>query len=217
MASDLGSLGTGFWDVWNEDSPPEILDLSEVIRDACYFTIVVENYVRGRWMQRTSTEILDQRNYIQHSLMSLRTSQELRSQGIRVNDLHYESCRLATIIYSFLVVFPVPPIPGPFETVTHLLQQELEKIHIESLEMPRLTMHLWTLVMGAIACIGLSERSWFVSKITKLSQIMEIREWQDLQKVLRSYLWHPGTSNADGIELWDEVEEEIYRNKNFSP
>lgn len=213
VASDLGSLGTGFWDVWSASSSTEIQELSGVICDACDFTVVVENYIRGRWMQRTSTEILDQRNYIQHRLMSLETTEELKNQSICTDDLHYESCRLATIAYSLLVIFPVLPIPGPFEILTERLRQELETIPLEGHTIPRLRMHLWILVMGAIACIGLPDRSWFISRIATLSQTMKICKWQDLQTVLRKFLWHPSTSNTDGIEIWNEVKEEICKPK----
>ena len=99
-ASDLGPLGTGFWEVWDTSVSAAVHELCGVIREACDFTVVVENYIQGRWMQRTSTEMIDQRNHAQHTLMSLKTSQEWENKGVEV-DLQYESCRLAVIIYSF--------------------------------------------------------------------------------------------------------------------
>lgn len=200
-AAGLGLLGTGFSKVWNAASFPAIQGLLHVIRLACDLTIVVENYTKGKW-QRTRPEIIDQRNYVQHALLSLPTSQDLTHRGIEVHDSYYESCRLATIIYSVLIIFPVPPVFGPFEILTRKLRQELEKISLESQNSPRLEMHLWILVMGAIASLGLSDRPWFLSRTLALSQALDLHEWRDLKRVLESFLWHYSTSDVDGIEVW---------------
>src|ERR1700743_927657 len=84
VANDLGKLGTGFWKVWNLNAAttPVYLDpLLEVIQDIGDFTVVVENHASGRWVPRTSPEIIDQRNFVQHRLLSLSTEQEFVDQG----------------------------------------------------------------------------------------------------------------------------------------
>lgn len=206
MALDLGKLGTGFWEVWDIRSSPDMHELFGIIQDACDFTVVVENYIRGRWMQRTSTEIMDQRNYIQHSLMSLKSSAELKEREIYVDDLHYESGRLALIIYSFLVIFPIPPVAGPFETLTRLLRRELGRTNLKEGPVARLNIQLWILIMGAIASIGLPCRPWFVSEISRIAKMANVKSWQHLQSIMQSFLWHPGTNNIDGLDIWSEVE-----------
>lgn len=181
-------------------------DFFAVIQHACDFTVVVENYVRGRWTPRTSTEIMDQRNYIQHSLMSLPSYRALSADEVYVDEVHYESARLAVIIYSFLVIFPIPPVAGPFETLTRLLRRESEQHILKHARRARLHIQLWILMMGAIASIGLPCRPWFLSELAVYMKMAKIDSWQDLQAILQTFLWHPGTNNVDGLDIWDDVE-----------
>ncbi|OQV03891.1 hypothetical protein CLAIMM_08871 [Cladophialophora immunda] len=156
VAPDLGQLGTGFWQVWsaNASSTSYLDDLLTVIRDICDFTVVVENHASGRWMPRTSPEIIDQRNFVQHKLMSLLSAEELVATSDAAaavdDDAQYETCRLACILYSFLVVFPVPPVVGPFEILIERVKRALQAVEWKIFEPPRLRLHLWILVMGAI-------------------------------------------------------------------
>ena len=201
-ATGLGPLGRGFSKVWDAASSPAIVELHRIIRLACDLTIVIENCTQGRWL-RPIPEMIDQRNYVQHSLMSLPTSQDLIDRGVDICDPYYDSCRLATIIYSFLLIFPVPPVSGPFETLTLQLRRELETMSLENKDCPRPEMHLWILVMGAIASLGLPARPWFLSRAMALSDTLDLHEWQDLKRVLESFLWHYSTSDVDGVEVWE--------------
>ncbi len=154
VASDLGPLATGFWEVWStDDSTPVYLDsLLKVIQDICDFSIVVENHTSGRFVPRTSPEIIDQRNFVQHRLMSLCPEDELIvAETVRPEDvdIQYESCRLACIIYSLLVVMPIPPVVGPFETLTEKLKSLLQATEWAVLggsEIATASMGLWSWV-----------------------------------------------------------------------
>jgi hypothetical protein len=212
VAIDLGQLGTGFWQVWslNAASTAAYLDLLlEVIQDMADFTVVVENHASGRWMPRTSPEIIDQRNFVQHKLMSLQTEEELIvSGGLAVEDIdvQYESCRLACIIYSFIVVFPVPPVVGPFEILVERLKRTLQATAWTALDGPRLRLHLWILVMGTIASIGLPDRPWFLLRVMEVLEAFDMANWKDLKALLKTFFWHPRTSDFDGLEIWKAIQ-----------
>src|SRR3954467_8876157 len=64
VTSSLGQLGKGFWKIWDSSKAVEVNELCIVIQHICDFTTVVENHVQGRWMSRTFTEIIDQRNFV---------------------------------------------------------------------------------------------------------------------------------------------------------
>ncbi|OAG39565.1 hypothetical protein AYO21_06209 [Fonsecaea monophora] len=212
VAGDLGQLGTSFRHVWSAGSstPSYIDDLLAVIQDICDFTVVVENHASGRWVPRTSPVIIDQRNYVQHSLMSLPSAEELlapKPTDVALDDSQYETCRLACIIYSFLVVFPVPPVVGPFETLIDRLKSALQTTEWKSFGRPRRKLHLWTLTMGAIGSIGLPDRPWFLLRIMEvLDDDFDMAGWQDLKGLLQSFLWHPRTSDLDGLDVWKAVQ-----------
>ncbi|ETI28582.1 hypothetical protein G647_01032 [Cladophialophora carrionii CBS 160.54] len=208
VAKDLGLLGAGFWQVWslNAASTAAYLDrLFEVIQDMADFTIVVENHASGRWIPRTSPEIIDQRNFVQHKLMSLHSEEELVVSGGLVAediDVQYETCRLACIVYSFLVVFPVPPVVGPFETLVGRLKRTLKATDWTVFDRPRLRLHLWILIMGSIASIGLPDRPWFLLRVMEVLEDVGMTNWKGLKALLKTFLWHPRTSDLDGLDIW---------------
>jgi len=212
VAKDLGELGTGFWALWSfPHSRPAYLDfLLEVIQDICDFTVVVENHAAGRWMPRTSPEIIDQRNFVQHRLMSLPSEQEMVANGTVTAgniDPQYECCRLVCIIYSFIVVFPVPPVVGPFETLTERLKTILQATEWRFFDRLRLRLHMWILIMGAIASIGLPDRPWFLLRTMEVLKELDMHRWKDLKALLKRFLWHPRTSDFDGLDVWTAIQE----------
>ena len=211
VANELGQQGTGFWQVWSTDAstPPYLDPLLEVIQDTCDFTVVVENHASGRWLPRTSHDIIDQRNFVQHKIMSLVPEDELIATDlVSLSDIdsQYESCRLACIIYSLLIVMPVPPVVGPFETLTEKLKSLLQAREWKVLNTRRLRLHLWILVMGAIASIGLPDRPWFLLRTMEVLEEFDMAKWKDLKALLKMFLWHPRTSDFDGLDIWKAVQ-----------
>jgi hypothetical protein len=194
------------WKAWESSNAAGVKALCAVVQHVCDFMIVVENHMQGRWSPRTFTVIIDQRNFVQHSLMSLKSKRELLVEGKVVEDRLYEPCRLAVIIFSFLIVFPIPPVIGPFESLTEQLLSELVEIDVREESAMRSRMLLWILVMGAIASIGLHDRQWFLIHARCLSLRLAITEWEDLKELLGSFLWFPSINNLDGQDIWNEMQ-----------
>jgi hypothetical protein len=204
----IGRLGTGFLDVCESSTAAELHDLWKVIQQMCEFTIIVENHVQGRWTPRTFTMLIDQRNFVQHSLMSLKTKQELYDNDSVVIEPLYECCRLAVIVYSFLVIFPIPPVAGPFEALAQQLGAEFTTVNLHDQNLSTSKLLLWVLMMGAIAAIGLPERRWFLSHIQTLSAHMGIAKWEEMKEILQLFLWLPSTSDPDGRDVYIEMQED---------
>ncbi|ETI23930.1 hypothetical protein G647_05737 [Cladophialophora carrionii CBS 160.54] len=78
--STMGSSATSFPMVWPDPQDEALSALLGVIQDMADFTIVVENYVEGRFVPRPPVVLTDQRNYIQHRLMSLESLEEIESR-----------------------------------------------------------------------------------------------------------------------------------------
>jgi hypothetical protein len=64
---------------------------------------------------------------------------------------------------------------------------------------------LWTLVLGGVAAIVREEREWFVSRLASLSDILGLREWGDVERVVQKTLWEPAWEPEPG-RLWKEVQ-----------
>lgn len=201
----LEQLGTGFQSIWA--SPSEIDSaLCVVIRHLCDFTIIVDNYVEGRQSYRLPAELTDQRNYVQHCLMSLPSAAEIRAHDLGHTDTQYECCRLACIAYSFLVVFPLPPVVGLFERVALRLRRELMNLDdaLEGFDTERLKLQLWVVMLGTTISIGLPQHSWYQRNLSLLAARLSLKNWQQVFPLLQTFLWHPATNDRDGMEIWRE-------------
>jgi hypothetical protein len=203
----LPRLGKGFLDVW-QPTDPVLTAILAVMDHMVDFTMIVENYIRGRVSPRPGAALTDQRNFTQHALMSLPTAREIETNTGQLCDDLYEPCRLALLVYSFLVVFPFPPIIGLHEKITSRLQRSivLMKQDLQFMGQSRLRFHLWILTMGAIISIGLPQRTFYIVEIRKVVPMLGLKDEDAFSEVLERFLWHPKTSRRDGQDLWRDVE-----------
>ena len=201
----LGLIGSGFRDLWWMSSDdPHLVHLLRVVGHMCGFTVVVENYIEGRPAPRPPAALTDQRNFTQHSLMALPTARDLERTG-HSYDPQYDACRLACIVYSFLVIFPFPPVERLFERLTARLQKAVLSVTGISNNFDKLGLQVWILTMGAMISIGLPERPWFVAELARLLPQAGIADFWQLIDKLQTFLWHSRTSARDAAELWRDI------------
>jgi hypothetical protein len=181
----LFQIGTGF--------RPRDTQLYKAIQNICDYTIIVENYLQGGIYPRASITLVDQRNYTQYSLIS--------SPATDPDDDGYVAVRLACIVYSLLVIFPLPPIAATYQRLSNRLQRSI--LQRRGPQEP--TLQLWILVMGALISIGTADRQWFVEQLIPLVQELSITAHASFVAVLSEFLWHPKTNAVDGLELWTEL------------
>lgn len=196
-----------FQAVWADTPDETLVALLEVIQDIADFTVVVENYVEGRYVPRPPVVLTDQRNYVQHRLMSLESCQEIESRRTDPVDFQYEACRLACIAYSFLVVFPFPPVVGLFERLSKRMQLSVLRMRteVDDLTYPRLAMQFWILTLGTIVSVGLPERAWFLSELSPVVLRLGVDQYGSMPPLLQGFLWHPKTSERDGMDVFEDV------------
>jgi hypothetical protein len=122
-------------------------------------------------------------------------------------DLLYNLCRLAAVIYSLIIVFPLPVQTAPFAQLALQIKEKMSNKTVRARwnEAPQLM--LWITLMAAIASIGLNERSWFVSTLDRLVSRLGISSWNELKGLLQDFLWFGSISDVDGADLWKEVKQ----------
>jgi hypothetical protein len=200
-------LGASFARMWSMEDGQPIADLLTVIRYMCDFTIVVDNYNQGVYMK--SLVMIDQRNFTQHGLWSLRSARKFECATGNICDQLYEPCRLACMVYSLLVIFPYPPTVTVCSRLATSIKRSILRITtIQAIASERTSMELklWTLVMGCLISTGLPHRGWFVAQIKALAKQLNVDHHSSLTDILQGYLWHPRTSARDGMELWRELQ-----------
>ena len=179
-------------------------DLADVFEGMALYTAVVDRYVRGEIARPDTQEMCDQRNLIQHHLMSLPPV-----DGASAADRFYEVCRVSAILYSIGVIFPLPAATAPFPPLVQTLRSNLGdrplETHGPSAAATRVV--LWALTIGGIAATGTPEREWFVRGLHETTRSAGVDAWRALRESLQTLLWLESACDAAGETLWQEVQE----------
>jgi hypothetical protein len=175
-----------------------------VIQSMVDLTIFIDCHCNGTKPIRNFTTFIDRRNYVQHSLMSLPSGEELLKEEVSSISL-YESIRHVAIIYSAAVTFPLPALSGHFHKLAAILQTLLESSKFDPCwrHCPRTL--LWILILGGIAASDTREREWFVRNIAIVAKVSKVATWEQVVGVMEGFLWLDSACDAGGRILWAEV------------
>jgi len=150
------------------------------------YTIMIDDHCDGRKVVAASV-LIDHRNTTQHTLLSLPPKAGSS-----------ECLRLAALIYSFLVTFPLPYVAAPFQKLVTQLRTALDDWNNGD------EMLLWVLAIGGIGAVGLSERAWYVGCFRRAVIDMEIRSWPEAKILIKRGLWYEPTNDRDAYDIWIE-------------
>ncbi|KAJ9613098.1 hypothetical protein H2200_003039 [Cladophialophora chaetospira] len=169
----------------------------------------VQLFVDGVLPDLDLARFCDRRNLIQHTLLTLPSDRDLPDPS----SPHpiYEPTRLAMVIYSLTVIFPLPPQTAPLAVLTGQLKAALQATDLRSSwssshQARRLL--IWVLCIGAVAARDVPEdRSWFVAVLRRLTaKETRLKQFENLKRdVLSRILWLDRSCDAAGRFLWKEV------------
>ena len=115
----------------------------------CDYTLTLVDYCDGMLKPRSLSVLADRRNYVQHSLMSLPADSESKGM-VQAADPFYELTRLAAIIYSLLVIFPLPPRTASFVELALHVKSQISNSKIGEAWARASELLLWVIVMGLL-------------------------------------------------------------------
>ena len=176
--------------------------LQVCLDDLALYTLGVDDYVAGRSIRQPLSTLCDQRNYVQHNLLSLLPAKN--TVQLEEPDPFLTVCHLAALLYSFTCVFPIPA--APFHTLVSRVKHRLstQGFAAQWEEAPRLL--LWILYISGIASVGTADREWFVGTLDRCLRRLKIESWEALREVMLEFLWLPLTNDFDGMDFWDEID-----------
>ena len=184
------------------------MDVKDIIQDMCHITIEIDNYCRGSTFTLSIAAINDIRNATQHALMSLPSADEI-SHWENDDRSRYETLRLAIILFSIAVVFPLPGVAEIRARVVRGLKVVIERSESESVWGDDPHTFLWILVFGGMSALDMDERSWFVKRLAGLSRTLNYLSWIDAANTMNEHLWLASACDTAGRELWEEVTYEM--------
>jgi hypothetical protein len=117
-----------------------------------------------------------------------------------------EALRIAALLYTLHVIFPVPRSRNVRE---QLLPRLIAAIHYcDTLTLPCELQEilLWCSFVGAVAqTCEPSGNDWLTSESLKFIHLQRIRRYQDLKVILKSMAWVDLACDVGGLIVWNEL------------
>ncbi|KKZ65590.1 hypothetical protein EMCG_08579 [[Emmonsia] crescens] len=130
----------------------------------------------------------------------------------------YEPTRFAAMIYSMLVVFPLPATNRPFPRLCRMMKSALIAAEIESISPnnpnPNRNVHcwsgateilLWVMMLGTMAARNTPTEDWFVERIRDVVKVVGVRSWEQLKGMMEMVMWMECVCDMGGLAVWNEV------------
>jgi hypothetical protein len=146
--------------------------------------------------------------------MEQHTATYLSKATVAESRTHVEPFREATCIagsiYTQLQFRDAEPSASNLQLLKEHLVSVLAHLNIENIAPDRLPTEgpflLWILFCGGILCMGGEERGFFVERIVRLVELLGLKGWDEVEGILRGYLWTERVGGWICLVLWDEVE-----------
>lgn len=161
----------------------------EILHDMVIYTDRIQSLVHGRVCQSQPQmlSLVEQRNWIQHRLLSLPSKDEC----VAPVSFLYEPFRLAARIYSLAVILPLPMAVAPFARLAKLLQVEISQAmeYEPVFSDAEVDLLLWMVVLGGIASEGKRVRSWYETMLRHLLQGRDFICFAEVKSAMKKVLW----------------------------
>ncbi|PGG96565.1 hypothetical protein GX51_07761 [Blastomyces parvus] len=228
-------------DVFTQSNLPT--PLTTVLRNMQNYNAVVNLHSQGLLPYLDLPVIADRRNWVQYELLSLSSIHEINEykqdtdpsnptpvicqQQEQIPPLRprqarnykiYEPIRLAAMVYSMLVVYPLPAANRPFTRLSRMMKAALIAAEIENIiptpTNPYITDHcwssatemlLWVMVLGTMAARNTPSEDWFVERSRDAMRVVGVGSWEQLKRGLERVMWMDCVCDVGGLAVWNEV------------
>ncbi|KAJ0421509.1 hypothetical protein BJY00DRAFT_300895 [Aspergillus carlsbadensis] len=182
-------------------------EMHDVFRGMRAYIALVETHQDGVDGGVDNLTLCDTRNLVQWHVMALAPASELGPLLVQFCPV-YEACRLALVIFGVGVTFPLPPGVALFARLARAIRVGLQCLARDyaSQNVSSMQACCWCLVLGGIVTEAEEERGWFVQELRRTLAALGISSWEQLKRVLRSFLWLDSACDMPGRLLWVEVE-----------
>ncbi|EXJ64544.1 hypothetical protein A1O7_00880 [Cladophialophora yegresii CBS 114405] len=164
------NLGSGFRYLRHTYTGQQLLDVLDAYSE---ITVALDHHVRGGPTAPELVDLMEVRNCTQHRLLSqLPNPVDLSNSELCL----HQAVRLASLIFSDMVIFPLPPTQGVKPRLALMLRQTLETCHLHrSWELHNQVL-LWALTLGAIAASYTAQRPWYIGQLLQETSVMQIED-----------------------------------------
>ena len=151
--------------------------------------------------------VLYARNLAIHSVLSLPSWHELSLTDRENTDfVTYESCRIASLIYSNAVLLGLPSHNGWHRTFVSKLQSILEAADLVRWIESSSELLAWILFIGAIASYRTPHRCFFQSSLRNILLWTGMTSWRSVRQCLGQFLWSESACEHGAAVIWDAMD-----------
>ena len=193
------TLGSGFTYLDDTDPWRDLLATIEVMRDV---TIAYDHYYRSESDAPKLAHILLARNAMQHDLLSFPHLSAYKSSE---ENCIYEVCRISALVYSDMVLWPLPAMAGVREQLADSLMRALICCRMLSSWERHQSMILWATILGGIAVTESSKRTWFIRQLNNAVIKQTVSAWPIVKHLLSTFLWWSVVCERPAEEFWNEA------------
>jgi hypothetical protein len=210
-------IGTGFASL-------DLIDVSlaNTLRSAGEVTVALDHHQENRPNRPLLTDLVNAANQTHHELLSIGSG--MPPYPTRTDYLR-EICRLAGLIYSDIVLFPLPPTTKVRPRLAGDLRSAVDRY--EQLEGAR-TSHnylahstgdqslllIWALMLGGLATLHTLEHGYFIGKLRDhIRMLPYANNWPAFSDLLNTYLWWDYIFKEPASMLWIEVVRGLNENR----
>lgn len=183
-------------------------DITCSLYELAAYTASIESYVRGDTLRLDAQVMCDRRNLAQYNLMCI-----VPQTGMQQESALSEITRIATVIYSVGVTFPLAGVGAPFSKLVKLLRLEITDSRILEMASFRESTRcflLWALVMGGITAEE-SDKAWYITVLANLISQYQFTDWKKLKGSLKMILWLDSACDMAGKELYAQLCSQLQR------
>ena len=158
-------------------------------------------------MNKDVETVLHARNSAIHSVLSLPSWDELSASDREKTDFAtYESCRIASLMYSNAVLLGLPSHNGWHRTFVKKLQRVLETTDLIQWAEFSPDLLIWALFVGGIVSYRTPCRSFFESSLRNALLLTGMTSWHSVRQCLEQFLWSDNACDHGTTVIWDAME-----------
>ncbi|OAP59845.1 hypothetical protein AYL99_04847 [Fonsecaea erecta] len=191
--------------------------LRRLLMLACRTTLAIDLYHRKCPTAPSMRELCMARNAVQHQLCALDPPSDLVPSH---DDSLYNMVRLAALIYSDLVIFPLGESVSVKSQLAYDLRKALELFFTgETLEAKaERELTLWCLIMGTMASYGTVHQEWYVAQLgCTLREDGRLLDWILFQTLMSHFLWWDHVLQPRCWDVWNEAAPSVPEESSPSP
>ncbi|KIW35457.1 uncharacterized protein PV07_02153 [Cladophialophora immunda] len=200
VAIDLDSkLGAGFRYLRQSPAGQQLLEALDAYSE---ITVALDHHVRGGSTAPELVELSEARNCAQHRLLSqIPCPLDLSNAELCV----HQAVRLGALVFSDMVIFPLPPPQRVKPRLALALQQTLEACDLLGCWDLHGQVLLWSLTLGAIASNFTPQRCWYIEQLLQQILLLQIQDSSILELICSRFLWWKPVCSEPLQWLWDEM------------